>query len=63
MSYGQKRKYNRRVAAAKRCIAEKNGQFNVYEKPQKRTFSIFVPQKEIKHYVKVITLKPLNYSH
>jgi hypothetical protein len=61
MSHGQQRKYNRRVAAAKRAVEEKHGNFNVYEKPTqiKRIFSIFVPQKEINHNVKVITLKPV----
>jgi hypothetical protein len=55
MSHGQQRKYNRRVAAARRCIEEKHGQFNIYEKPTqiKRIFSISIPQKEIKHYVEL----------
>jgi hypothetical protein len=61
MSHGQKRKYNRRVAAAKRCIEEKHGCFNICEKETqiKRTFSVFVPQKEVYHNVGVKTLKPI----
>jgi len=61
MSHGQQRKYNRRVAAAKRTIEEKHGNFNIHikEEPYKRIFSICIPQKEINHNVKVITLKPI----
>jgi ribosomal protein S9 len=57
MSNGQKRKYNRRQEAAARCIAEKNGQFNIHEKPVKRTFSIIVPKREVIHTIEVKTLK------
>jgi len=56
MSHGQKRKLNRRKSAAARCIEEKYGNFNIHEKT-KRTFSNFVPKREIKHFMEVKTLK------
>jgi ribosomal protein S9 len=56
MSHGQQRKISRRREAAARCIAEKNGNFNIHEKP-KRTFSNSVPKREVKHFVEVKTLK------
>jgi len=67
MSHSQKRKYNRRVAAAKRTIErrfsetelnqEKHGQFNVHEPQKPRTFSVIIPKREVYHNAEVITLK------
>jgi len=57
MSHGQKRKINRRKSAAARCIAEKNGNFNIHKKPKRRIFSNPVSKREVKHFVEVKTLK------
>lgn len=56
MSHGYTRKRQRRQEAAKRCIENKYGQ-NVRIPQQKRTFSIIIPKREVKHTIEVKTLK------